>query len=222
MALISDAQDLIPACRGPQTMHKLAILQAGIDYIMYLEQCVTDLKTVHGHKSTALLPPSQAATPRAMSVASSRDPDEDEEEDGVDSDQEDEADAGEEMEGVESSTHVSPVLRGTSTGPFPRKFSDFTSPALHGDTNSCPSESLSNSTLPSPAIEPQSDGWYSVGRHRLSFAHSVETSPALLPDRFPEEDREASATLMLLNNDRRSSKSSGRNGVMSVKDLLSS
>ncbi|KAJ5291603.1 hypothetical protein N7478_000854 [Penicillium angulare] len=37
-------KDMIPACRG-QEMHKLAILQASIDYVNYLEQCIGDLKT---------------------------------------------------------------------------------------------------------------------------------------------------------------------------------
>ncbi|KAH9835522.1 transcriptional regulator [Teratosphaeria destructans] len=36
-------KDMIPACRG-QEMHKLAILQASIDYLRYLEQCVSDLQ----------------------------------------------------------------------------------------------------------------------------------------------------------------------------------
>ncbi|KAF2768018.1 hypothetical protein EJ03DRAFT_275027 [Teratosphaeria nubilosa] len=36
-------KDMIPACRG-QEMHKLAILQASIEYLRYLEQCVSDLQ----------------------------------------------------------------------------------------------------------------------------------------------------------------------------------
>ncbi|RAO65568.1 uncharacterized protein BHQ10_001580 [Talaromyces amestolkiae] len=36
-------KDMIPACRG-QEMHKLAILQASIDYMNYLEECITELK----------------------------------------------------------------------------------------------------------------------------------------------------------------------------------
>lgn len=36
-------KDMIPACDG-QEMHKLAILQASIDYVRYLEECVKDLK----------------------------------------------------------------------------------------------------------------------------------------------------------------------------------
>ena len=36
-------KDMIPACDG-QEMHKLAILQASIDYVRYLENCVRELK----------------------------------------------------------------------------------------------------------------------------------------------------------------------------------
>jgi hypothetical protein len=36
-------KDMIPACDG-QEMHKLAILQASIDYVRYLENCVHELK----------------------------------------------------------------------------------------------------------------------------------------------------------------------------------
>ncbi|KAJ6145719.1 hypothetical protein N7470_009614 [Penicillium chermesinum] len=41
-------KDMIPACRG-QEMHKLAILQASIDYVNYLERCISDLKTAGGN-----------------------------------------------------------------------------------------------------------------------------------------------------------------------------
>ena len=36
-------KDMIPACEGVE-MHKLAILQAGIEYLRYLEGCVSQLK----------------------------------------------------------------------------------------------------------------------------------------------------------------------------------
>jgi hypothetical protein len=41
-------KNMIPACEG-QEMHKLAILQASIDYTRYLENCIKDLK---GHNDT--------------------------------------------------------------------------------------------------------------------------------------------------------------------------
>ncbi|KAJ5578231.1 uncharacterized protein N7459_007195 [Penicillium hispanicum] len=48
-------KDMIPACQG-QEMHKLAILQASIDYVNYLEKCIQDLKTAGATHSAA--PPS--------------------------------------------------------------------------------------------------------------------------------------------------------------------
>ncbi|CAI7643644.1 unnamed protein product [Penicillium pancosmium] len=48
-------KDMIPACRG-QEMHKLAILQASIDYVNYLEQIIQDIKTDGTTKTAA--PPS--------------------------------------------------------------------------------------------------------------------------------------------------------------------
>ncbi|OQD85694.1 hypothetical protein PENANT_c009G08180 [Penicillium antarcticum] len=49
-------KDMIPACTG-QEMHKLAILQASIDYVNYLEKCIRDLKTA-GPSHTPAAPPS--------------------------------------------------------------------------------------------------------------------------------------------------------------------
>ncbi|KAF2722560.1 HLH-domain-containing protein [Polychaeton citri CBS 116435] len=43
-------KDMIPACKG-QEMHKLAILQAAIEYMQYLEKCVSDLKVVQQHNA---------------------------------------------------------------------------------------------------------------------------------------------------------------------------
>ncbi|KAJ5382574.1 hypothetical protein N7517_000485 [Penicillium concentricum] len=49
-------KDMIPACTG-QEMHKLAILQASIDYVNYLEKCIHDMKT-GGSTHTPAAPPS--------------------------------------------------------------------------------------------------------------------------------------------------------------------
>ncbi|KAJ5950624.1 uncharacterized protein N7479_009037 [Penicillium vulpinum] len=49
-------KDMIPACTG-QEMHKLAILQASIDYVNYLEKCIRDMKTA-GSTHTPAAPPS--------------------------------------------------------------------------------------------------------------------------------------------------------------------
>ncbi|KAJ5135331.1 uncharacterized protein N7515_004609 [Penicillium bovifimosum] len=52
----STLKDMIPACTG-QEMHKLAILQASIDYVNYLEKCIRDMKTA-GPSQIPAAPPS--------------------------------------------------------------------------------------------------------------------------------------------------------------------
>ncbi|GAB7350830.1 hypothetical protein MBLNU459_g1363t1 [Dothideomycetes sp. NU459] len=48
-------KDMIPACHG-QEMHKLAILQASIDYLRYLEQCIGDLKAAASNENSSRQP----------------------------------------------------------------------------------------------------------------------------------------------------------------------
>lgn len=47
----STLEGMIPACKD-QDMHKLAILQAGIEYMNYLEQCIVDLKAANKRKDS--------------------------------------------------------------------------------------------------------------------------------------------------------------------------
>lgn len=44
-------KDMIPACEGIE-MHKLAILQAGIEYVRYLEGCITQMKAEKQEQKT--------------------------------------------------------------------------------------------------------------------------------------------------------------------------
>ncbi|EEP81009.1 predicted protein [Uncinocarpus reesii 1704] len=44
-------KNMIPACQG-QEMHKLAILQASIEYVNYLEQCIVDLKAANNRRDS--------------------------------------------------------------------------------------------------------------------------------------------------------------------------
>ncbi len=99
------------------------------------------------------------------------------------------------------STHTSPVL-------------DSTIPSL---TSSSSYASTTVSTLPSPAYGPQHTPLY--GPRFGGYTTSATTSPMLLPDpKHP--DHEATAALLMLNQQDRRNPSSGRG--MSVKDLLSS
>ncbi|KAE8549463.1 hypothetical protein TMatcc_000461 [Talaromyces marneffei ATCC 18224] len=57
-------KDMIPACRG-QEMHKLAILQASIDYMNYLEECITELKNNAGRTNSVSKKPKLDGPPLA-------------------------------------------------------------------------------------------------------------------------------------------------------------
>lgn len=155
-------KDMIPACRD-QEMHKLAILQASIEYMRYLEQCVANLKEAnqarHDSPSTTvsdLQPPSLR-----------RDLD----------DEDDEEEEDEEMQDIESPAHVANPIP-TSTYHFAAaspamlpsdrvsvySHSTTTSPAMH------PQDRNTYSAHPSPALQPSDP-------HRYSLA-SI-TSPSL-------------------------------------------
>ncbi|CZT05296.1 uncharacterized protein RAG0_11467 [Rhynchosporium agropyri] len=201
-------KDLIPACTGE--MHKLAILQASIDYVRYLEDCVSKLKAENNRTNATpstehfILPPPASrgsyGTPRQYQPYD---------------DQEDV-----EMEGSE---HASPAY----PTPVPSSNRPSASPALipqdsrnRQDSYSSVSTdhrhySFSTSNTTSPALGPVA---YDYARS-VASAGSALTSPAMLPQR--DLDQEATAALLMLNTDRRGTHSSLGGRGMSVKDLLS-
>ena len=80
--------------------------------------------------------------------------------------------------------------------------------------------SYSASATTSPSFGPQVYG-YAQGPHSTSHSATASTltSPALLPQR--DLDQEATAALLMLNNDRRGTRVSAAGRGMSVMDLLS-
>lgn len=141
---------LIPACTGE--MHKLAILQASIEYVRYLEDCITKLKAQHGQDSLA-------ATTQTEFRPAQRDDDEaDVDEDGP-----------EDIEMTDSETPSptftpvvgpTPSTRSThsSLSPVPQRHHSSASSAEYQLYN--PSAALSAGTSPhsaltSPALRPQ-------------------------------------------------------------------
>ncbi|KAI8936586.1 hypothetical protein NX059_006988 [Plenodomus lindquistii] len=125
-------KDMIPACRG-QEMHKLAILQASIEYMRYLEQCLSDLKTAHlAHRDSPDSAASELPPPPIRRAL--EDDDEDDEDEPRD----------EEMEDAVSPTYVEPA-------PPNNRYSFATaSPAIYPSDRSA----YSHSTTTSPAIQP--------------------------------------------------------------------
>ncbi|RAH87576.1 HLH-domain-containing protein [Aspergillus japonicus CBS 114.51] len=176
-------KDMIPACQG-QDMHKLAILQASIDYVNYLEQCILDLKTAGGPATR--VPPSMAPAPPSPASPEA---------------------LGEES-GPSSSASVSPELLPTespaSNTTSPIFSAQIPTPAL----GSVPDFRHSFATF--SASEPVQPTAPETSRSaRGSWAASASTSPGLPPQydmASPADvDHEASAALLMLNRDCRGS-----------------
>lgn len=226
-------KDMVPACKD-HDMHKLAILQvklkarkrnrpliliqASIDYLRYLEQCIANLQAANSSKAIPTVQPH--APPRIKTSFSpvEDEKDVDDDDDDEEEDQGQDVDEDQEMENSES-TATTPAFTtmDSQASAYKSPLSTHTSPALnainHRPSSSYASSAVSN--LPSPAYGPQKTPLQGL---QFGYSHSTSTSPMLLPD--PENpDHEATAALLMLNQDRRNP-SSGRG--LSVKDLLSS
>ncbi|RMJ23938.1 Transcription factor [Aspergillus sp. HF37] len=217
-------KDMIPACRG-QEMHKLAILQASIDYVNYLEQCIHDMK---GPGAAGMRRPPPPAPPSPTSDMLNGAP----------------GTAESTYSGsVPGSASVSPNL--APDGQAGETTTTTTSPAF-SPRSQIPGAVDFSGILPSPVLGPS--------RAELGSEHppgslyrpwpasvaSANTSPAMQPRQDDQGDHEASAALLMLNQDRRGTAESieerlvgadleadGRAGQdmprrtgMSVRDLL--
>ncbi|KAF4980736.1 hypothetical protein FZEAL_3321 [Fusarium zealandicum] len=206
-------KDMIPACTGD--MHKLSILQASIEYIRYLEDCVGKLKAQQ--EGDIAQPESGRATPTARdrlpSIREFHPTFRDDTGGSVDGDIE-----------MEDSDVTSPAI---TAMPDQNNRHPSISPALpprdaRHRQHSCSSVSTdqrrysySVSAGTSPAFGPQVFGVATHSRGDVSAPISALSSPALDPQ--SELDQEAMAALLMLNHDRRDSKGRG----LSVHDLLS-
>jgi hypothetical protein len=208
-------KNMIPACTGE--MHKLAILQACIDYVRYLEDCVANLKAQNNRTTPTPVSGDHSLPPMVTREAynySQHYPAFDEDDDDDDDDDDDV-----DMEGSEA---PSPTFTTRPTSHHPS-----ISPALlpqdsrnRQDSYSSASSdqhhySYSTSLTTSPAFGPVP---YDYARSNASV-ESTLTSPALPPQR--DLDQEATAALLMLNTDRRGPNGSASGRGMSVKDLLS-
>ncbi|PYH39826.1 uncharacterized protein BO87DRAFT_371968 [Aspergillus neoniger CBS 115656] len=172
-------KDMIPACKG-QDMHKLAILQASIDYVNYLEQCILDLKTA-GNRHTITSPRMPPAPPSPTSPEALA------EESGL------------------SSASVSPELPPTDAATD--AISPAFSPRSGGPTGNAPNFS---SITPSPALGPTHPSDNPSRSERGSWAMSSSSTSPVIQPRYSiassaDVDHEASAALLMLNRDCRGS-----------------
>ncbi|KAF7562763.1 hypothetical protein G7046_g1364 [Stylonectria norvegica] len=203
---------MIPACTGE--MHKLSILQASIEYVRYLEDCVAQLKTQTEedqarNESGRQTPTARHTLPSIREFHPTF-----------------QGDPGAEMDvdvEMDDSDAPSPTF---NANPDRQPHQSSVSPAIPAQdsrhrqhsyssvsTTDHRSYSFSASAGTSPAFGPQVYGAYA--RSDGSAPTSTLTSPALNPQN--ELDQEAMAALLMLNNDRRGTRGRG----LSVRDLLS-
>ncbi|KAI0506444.1 hypothetical protein F5B22DRAFT_447688 [Xylaria bambusicola] len=205
---------LIPACTGE--MHKLAILQASIEYVRYLEDCITKLKEQNSHDSTAATPtefrPVQRSDEEADWAAKAAT---DVEEDGAEDVEmtDSEAPSPSYTPVVGPTTTVSTRSNHSSISPVPQRHHSTASSASSVEYQLYnPNAVVSTSARTSPYQYAQSSCAGST-----SASHSALTSPALRPQL--EIDHEVSAALLMLGSGRANT---GPARGMSVQDLLSS
>ncbi|KAH7326630.1 hypothetical protein B0I35DRAFT_475257 [Stachybotrys elegans] len=197
-------KNMIPACTGE--MHKLAILQASIEYVRYLEDCVAKLKAQHaegqarGESAYSHLPSIHEFHPTLR-------------EDNGDVEMTDSEAPSPTLTVSQDRPHqpsVSPALYAQDSRHRQHSYSSVSTDHRN--------YSYSASAGTSPAFGPQVNNGYMPGNG--SVTGSTLTSPALHPQ--SDLDQEATAALLMLNNDRRLSGAAGANGrALSVRDLLS-
>ncbi|PLB35463.1 basic helix-loop-helix domain-containing protein [Aspergillus candidus] len=175
----STLKDMIPACQG-QEMHKLAILQASIDYVNYLEQCVQDLKTTDQPATAPLRMPPGPPSPTSPEIL------------------------GDEAE--DPSASVSPDLPPYQV---PKGQTSLAGSPWSGVPSTVAAVEPLPSILPSPALGPMYLADHGIPSSHASWtASSANTSPALCPQYMNPSanlDHEASAALLMLNRECRRS-----------------
>ncbi|KAF2211605.1 hypothetical protein CERZMDRAFT_85377 [Cercospora zeae-maydis SCOH1-5] len=242
-------KDMIPACQG-QEMHKLAILQASIEYLRYLEQCLVDLKAQNTSPTTNPEPPPPPSRRGAI------EDDDEMGDDGQDGDSGTRTPASASLKqsnSLISLPSLSQITMTTTTSPsiFP-----LAAAGRHYSISSAASgfSPYFHSNQASPAFGPQLNhvttappfgNAFGLGSPALKPIDSAshlrqlaEGAAAELSDkqRAPrmgrsehELDQEATAALLMLNHDRRNWRatqhepepSRSSSTGMSVKDLLS-
>ncbi|KAI1774946.1 hypothetical protein F4818DRAFT_56658 [Hypoxylon cercidicola] len=202
---------LIPACTGE--MHKLAILQASIEYVRYLEDCITKLKEQHDDQSTPAPPQFKLPSLNDRDVYDMDDDKEDDEEEGQEDVEMTNSEAPSPVYAqtpvLSNRSSISPTLLAQDARGRQHSYSSVSTEYRH--------YSYTAPATISPAFGPQS---YSQPVGTTSASNSTLTSPALRPQQ--EIDQEASAALLMLNVDRRGMNNGGPGRGMSVRDLLSS
>jgi hypothetical protein len=206
---------MIPACSG-QEMHKLAILQAGIDYVRYLEQCIQDLKAANNSHSPKVQPTMDQEPGLKRDTFHQDYLSDDNEDDNEDVD----------MDPSEPAT-LSPTLQPTGSRDSLHGFyvSSLPSPSLTTRQEYASSYASTIASQQSPAVGPQGYQPHQYGYYeppKPSYGHQTYVSPMILPRPMHDADHEATSALLMLNHDRRHLPAEGRARGISVRDLITS
>ncbi|EXF84323.1 helix-loop-helix DNA-binding domain-containing protein [Colletotrichum fioriniae PJ7] len=217
---------MIPACTGE--MHKLAILQASIEYVRYLEDCVSKLKAQRDASEARSPTESGLQTPSGGGGRAEpwgqipqfvpryqEDPDDVEMTDSeapsptfppMQQQQQQQQQYSQQPQQQQQLPHsrsqqpsVSPAL-----SPQDSRHRHDSYSSVSTDHQRHNSYSYSTSTTTSPAFGPQTYGGGGGGGGVGGYGSlSALTSPALAPQRDRDLDHEATAALLMLNSDRR-------------------
>jgi len=232
-------KDMIPACEGVE-MHKLAILQAGIEYVRYLEGCVSTLKGQNQKKEKASARQHEEVVDEDTDASShvpakrhlsSRD--------SITSISRDSRLRRASLATTNTSAYPSPDILGSSYSITRASTNHSHTPSIASTPAQTPTPSLLSPAFTAFHFSPDLSrtGTNSTSATSMSISGP---SPNILPLPLPQAalsmdshpEATATAALMMLTNDRRGTISAGHDamskikerekGGMSVRDLLSS
>ncbi|EXJ68286.1 uncharacterized protein A1O5_08901 [Cladophialophora psammophila CBS 110553] len=141
-------KDMIPACEGVE-MHKLAILQAGIEYVRYLEGCVAQLKEENANLGGKV----RSSTSSRMQIDEPPGEDEDLDDEEEDDEQDEDEEQDEAVDDVPAP--AAPPMKIRTHRPSATAGSEW---ALRDSRKSSVASLSSSSAYPSPHIHSQSHG----------------------------------------------------------------
>ncbi|EHY55703.1 hypothetical protein HRR83_007919 [Exophiala dermatitidis] len=161
-------KDMIPACEGVE-MHKLAILQAGIEYVRYLEGCVAQLKAENENKSRLELAPPRHQQQQQIDMAEDQ-PSEDDDEDDAGDGPQSVSSFGRRQSSRQQSSHWA------GKDEWSLRDSRKSSAASRGSTSTSTS-----SSYPSPYTQPQGSSKRRILPASASGTTSIAASPLQMP-----------------------------------------
>jgi hypothetical protein len=193
-------KDMIPACEGVE-MHKLAILQAGIEYVRYLEGCVSQLKAENDKKGKSETPASFADSRMQIDRVAEddedldEDPEEEEAEDDDDDDDDDDEDGEDAGQDLPQELQPPAKVVRNNRRDMPAAANEWS----FRDSRKSSVASLASSTYPSPHLLSQTqsltdDQNGAASRRRPVVSTGTAGSYSASPSQIPTQSNIPSAT----------------------------